>query len=167
MLAAAYLGTIVLANWLVLHVGLVPVGFGFVAPAGVYAAGLAFTLRDLLHERLGLRGVLLAIGAGTVLSAVISPRLAIASGTAFLVSELLDLAVYTPLRERRWLLAVALSNLVGLVADSALFLVLAFGSAGLAYLAGQIVGKCWVTALSVVVLWGARGWIRLDAKVAG
>ena len=157
LIAAAYLGTIVAANWLVVHVGLVPVGFNLVAPAGVYAAGLAFTLRDLLHERAGLRGVLLAIGGGTILSAVISPQLAIASGTAFLVSELLDLAVYTPLRQRGWVLAVVASNLVGLIADSALFLGLAFGS--LDYLVGQVVGKLWMTALAVGVLW-ISGWGR-------
>jgi uncharacterized PurR-regulated membrane protein YhhQ (DUF165 family) len=50
------------------------------------------------------------IGAG--LSALVSPQFAVASGIAFLVSELADLAVYTPLRQRNWLAAVALSNTV-------------------------------------------------------
>lgn len=48
-----YVSTIFLANWLITHLGLVPVGFGLVAPAGVYAAGLAFTARDLTQETLG------------------------------------------------------------------------------------------------------------------
>lgn len=82
---------------------------------------------------------------------------ALASGAAFLVSELADLAVYTPLRARSWAAAVALSNTVGAVVDSALFLWLAFGS--LDFLAGQVLGKLWMTALAValVAVWkGAR-----------
>ena len=151
---ALYLGTIVGANWAIQTWGIVPVGFGLMAPAGVYFAGLAFTLRDLTHDALGRRWVLAAIVAGAALSALVSPVFALASGVAFLLSELADLAVYSPLRERRWLLAVAASNTVGLVIDSALFLWLAFGS--LDYLPGQIVGKLWMTGLAVLVLWLVR-----------
>ena len=39
----------------------VVVGFGLMAPAGVYCAGLAFTLRDLIQERLGRRAVIIGI----------------------------------------------------------------------------------------------------------
>jgi queuosine precursor transporter len=146
----AYVLTIVAANWAIATFGLVPVGFGLVAPAGVYVAGLAFTLRDLCQESLGRWATVAAIVLGAGVSALASPQLALASGTAFLISELLDLAVYTPLRRRRWLLAVGLSNAVGLVADSILFLLLAFGS--LDFLAGQIVGKTWMTLLAVALL---------------
>jgi uncharacterized PurR-regulated membrane protein YhhQ (DUF165 family) len=82
------------------------------------------------------------------------PALAVASGAAFLLSELADFAVYTPLAKRRFALAVMLSCLVGAAVDSALFLWLAFGS--LDHLAGQIIGKAYaalaylgVRALSV------------------
>ena len=149
-----YILVIVLANWAIQQFGLVPVGFGLVAPAGVYFAGLAFTLRDLVQETLGRTWTVVAIVAGAALSAVLSPQLALASGIAFLVSELADFAVYTPLRRRNWLLAVGLSNTVGLVADSVLFLALAFGS--LEFLPGQIVGKGWVTLLAVALLWTFR-----------
>jgi len=151
---ACYIGTIFAANWAITTFGIVPVGFGLYAPAGVYFVGLAFTFRDLTHDALGTRAVFAAILIGAALSALISPALAVASGTAFLVSELADLAVYAPLRRRRWLLAVVASNAVGLVVDSALFLALAFGS--LDFLAGQVVGKAWMTALAVLLLWGAR-----------
>lgn len=40
----AYVGTILAANWLIATFGLVPVGFGLMAPAGVFAAGLALLL---------------------------------------------------------------------------------------------------------------------------
>lgn len=162
VLFASYTGTVLAANWAITRYGIVPVGFGLTAPAGVYVAGLAFTLRDLLHELAGRAWVLAAIATGAALSlAVSTPALAVASAAAFGLSELTDLAVYEPLRRRRWLTAVAASNVVGLVVDSVLFLALAFGS--LAFLAGQIVGKAWMTALAVGLL---AGWRRHREQVA-
>lgn len=145
----AYIGTIILANWLITRFGIIPVGFGLMAPAGVYVVGLAFTTRDLTQRFLGRSWAISAIGVGAILSALISPKIALASGVAFLVSEGLDFAVYTPLERRNWPAAVLASNGVGLVVDSVLFLWLAFGS--LQFLPGQIVGKAWVAI--VALLW--------------
>lgn len=151
IILGAYIATVPLANWTLATFGLIPVpGTDLLAPAGVYWAGLAFTLRDLTQEQLGRRATIVAIFVGAGLSAFVSPQLALASGAAFLLSELADLAVYTPLRQKRWLLAVFISNIVGLIIDSALFLWLAFGS--LEFLAGQIVAKTYVTILAVFVL---------------
>lgn len=152
--AFAYLATIVCANWALATFGLVPVAPGLLAPAGVYFAGLAFTFRDLCQESVGRGATVAAIVVGAILSAFVSPQFALASGSAFLLSELADFAVYTPLRRRNWLGAVALSNTIGLVIDSALFLWLAFGS--LAFLPGQVVGKLEMTVLAVFVLWAIR-----------
>jgi uncharacterized PurR-regulated membrane protein YhhQ (DUF165 family) len=165
-LGTAYAGTVLGANWAVSRYGAVPVGLGLVAPAGVYFAGLAFTLRDLLHDVAGRWVVLVAIAAGAGLSlAVTHPqRIAVASAAAFAASELADLAVYEPLRRRKWLLAVAASNVVGLVVDSALFLTLAFGS--LAFLPGQAVGKAWITVLAVALLAAGRRVHRVRRATA-
>jgi queuosine precursor transporter len=155
-----YVATIFAANWAIQAAGLVPVGFGLLAPAGVYFAGLAFTLRDLTQDRLGRTWTVMAILAGAALSAFVSPQFAAASGLAFLLSELADFAVYTPLRRRHRLGAIVASNTVGLVLDSALFLWLAFGS--LEFLAGQVVGKGWMTLLTVALMWAGRhrrGWL--------
>jgi uncharacterized PurR-regulated membrane protein YhhQ (DUF165 family) len=145
-----YIATIFLANLAIQTWGLVPVGFGLMAPAGVYAVGVAFTLRDLAQDALGKRWVIVGIFAGAALSALVSPQFALASGAAFLMSEALDMAVYTPLRERNWVGAVVASNVVGLVVDSIVFLWLAFGS--LDFLAGQVVGKAYMTVLAVMLL---------------
>lgn len=156
----AYIATIPAANLLVEHVGLVPVGFGLVAPAGVYAVGIALVLRDAVREWAGLSASLFAIVAGTVLSWFLAtPLLAMASAAAFLLSELLDAAVYEPLRKRGRLLAVAASNVVGLAADSVVFLWLAFGS--LAFLPGQLVGKAWMTLAAIALL---AAWQRRRAQ---
>ena len=146
-----YIATIFAANWAIATLGVVSVGFGLMAPAGVYFAGLAFTLRDLTQDRLGRTWAVVAILAGAALSALVSPQFALASGAAFLFSETADFLVYTPLREHRWLSAVVASNLVGLTIDSLLFLWLAFGT--LDFLLGQVIGKAWMTVLAVALLW--------------
>lgn len=159
-----YILTIFAANWAIHTFGFVPVGFGLMAPAGVYFAGLAFSLRDGVQETLGKRWVIGAVIVGASLSALVSPVFALASGVAFLVSELADFGVYTPLRRRSWLWAVLLSNTVGLVIDSALFLWLAFGS--LDFIAGQIVGKAWVTLATIAVIGIVRFARDLSIKPA-
>jgi uncharacterized PurR-regulated membrane protein YhhQ (DUF165 family) len=161
---AAYIACIPIANWLIQHVGticppdgpcLIPVAPGLMAPSGVLMAGLALVLRDLVQRRLGVAYGLVAIGAGTAISAALAPApLVVASAVAFLLSELADFAVYTPLQKRGLVLAVAASSFVGLVADSLLFLWLAFDS--LEFLAGQIVGK----AVMVVLTLPAIDWLR-------
>jgi uncharacterized PurR-regulated membrane protein YhhQ (DUF165 family) len=150
-----YVGIIVLANWLITRYGAVSVGFGLMAPAAVYAAGAAFTARDIVQDLLGKWWVCAAIVVGGLISAAYASttRIAVASASAFLVSEFLDFAVYTPLRDHNWPVAVVASNAVGLVCDSVLFLWIAFGNFD--FLAGQIVGKSWVTLafLPLLVIW--------------
>lgn len=153
----AYIATIPAANWAVTHYGAVPVWPGLLAPAGVYAVGLALVLRDFAREAAGRAAVVAAIGAGAVLSWwLAAPELAVASAAAFALAESLDYAVYEPLRQRGLPVAMAASNAVGMLADSLLFLWLAFGS--LAFLPGQLVGKAWMTVAAIMVLtaWRAR-----------
>lgn len=163
LLLAAFLGCIPLANWLIGNVGtacipngpcLVPVAPGLMAPSGVLVIGAALVLRDAVHDTFGVRWTIAAILGGALLSGFIAPpALAVASGAAFLASELADLAVYAPLRDRNKPAAVLLSGAVGAVVDSALFLYLAFGS--LAYLPGQVAGKMWAALFAAVWL---RRW---------
>ena len=152
-----FLGSIPLANWMIGHVGtvcslhgpcLVPVAPGLMAPSGVAIAGFALVLRDVVQRCLGARWSLLAVLGGTMLSALLAdPHVVVASALAFLLSELADFAVYTPLQRRGLVSAVVASASLGLVVDSLVFLTVAFGS--LAYLPGQIVGKAWAVAISV------------------
>ncbi len=156
---AAYAATIPAANWLIGNVGqcipdgpcLIPVGFGLMAPSGVLLIGAALVLRDAVHRLLGWQWAVAAIVIGAGLSFQFSPpALVIASVVAFALSELADLAVYAPLQRKRLALAVAASGVVGAAVDSAVFLWLAFGS--LEFIAGQIVGKLWATAIAAIAL---------------
>jgi uncharacterized PurR-regulated membrane protein YhhQ (DUF165 family) len=161
---AAFIATLPLANWMIGNVGtscvpngpcLIPVAPGLMAPSGVVMAGLALVLRDLVQRRLGFGWSVAAVLVGGAISALLAPpALVVASTAAFLLSELADLFVYTPLQRRRFVLAVVLSSAVGLVVDSAVFLQLAFGSLG--YLPGQVVGKLWMVGLALPFL----VWLR-------
>lgn len=144
-----YAAAIVAANWLIVLFGLIEVG-PLVVPAGTFAAGLTFGLRDLVHRDLGARWALVAIVIGAALSALLSPSLALASGVAFLVAELLDLLVYTRLLQRGWTTAVVGSNAVGSVVDTALFLALA-GFFAWPALLGTVLVK-WLATVPVLLL---------------
>lgn len=146
---AVYVGSVVAANYVTTRFGLVAVGFGLSATAGTYFAGAALGVRDAIQDFGGRLFVLGAILSAAVVSyAVASPKIATASAAAFLLSELADLAVYSPLRKRGWVRAVVASNAVGAVVDTLLFLSLAgFGITGGVF-AGQLVGKAlWATLL--------------------
>ena len=167
---ALFLASVPFANWLIQHVGtvcvpqgpcLIPVAPGWggagavMSPSGVLAVGAALVLRDVVQRCLGTVWGLAAVSFGTALSALIAPpALLVASSAAFLLSELADFAVYTPLQRRGLVLAVAASSLVGLAVDSVVFLALAFGS--LEFLAGQVIGKAWAVLFSLPLI----RWVR-------
>jgi queuosine precursor transporter len=160
----AFILCIPLANWMIGNVGtfcvpdgpcVIPVAPGLTAPSGVLMIGLALVLRDLVQRRLGKIWAVGAIIAGAGLSGFVAPpALVTASVVAFLFSELADFAVYTPLQQKRLVLAVLASGAVGLTIDSLLFLQLAFGN--LDFIWGQIVGKSWMILLALPAIW----WIR-------
>lgn len=158
-LIAVYIATVPLANWMIGHVGtvcipqgpcLIPVLPGILAPSGVLVVGAALLLRDLVQRHFGKLASLACILVGAALSFLIAPpALAVASAGAFLFSELIDFAVYTPLARKRFVLALLASCAAGALADSALFLWLAFGS--LAHVEGQFIGKLYAVILYIVV----------------
>jgi hypothetical protein len=156
----AFAATIPAANWLIGNVGhcipqgpcVIPVGFGLSAPSGVLMVGVAFILRDWLHEAAGWAWAFAAILLGGILSlAITDPHVALASAVAFTLSETADLAVYAPLRARGKHLAVLASGIVGAAVDSAVFLTIAFGS--LDFMGGQVLGKLYASAAVAAYLW--------------
>jgi uncharacterized PurR-regulated membrane protein YhhQ (DUF165 family) len=164
-----YLVCAPLANWMVFHIGMcaptgpcvVPVGFGLYAPSGVLLIGIALCLRDAVREVFGWRIATAGALVASVLSALTSSTtLAVASTSAFCLSELLDSLVYERFRSRDQVLAMLTSGAAGLVMDSYLFLYLAFGS--LQFLEGQILGKAWavVAASACAHLYRKRRAVR-------
>jgi len=163
-----YLLTIVGANWLTAHYGFVPVGLGLAATAGTYLAGLAFVARDAVQDAAGRVASLAVLVAGCGLSCFLpTPALALASAAAFGLSELVDMAVYTPLRKRGYVRAAVASNLIGSVVDTFVFLWLAgFGLTALV-VGGQLVGKAYATIAVVGAVVTARVLLRHRVNRAG
>jgi len=154
--ALGFIGTILAANYVTTEYGMIPVGFGLVATAGTYFAGLAFVLRDAVQDVAGRRAVVVLILAGAALSyAVSAPFIATASAVAFLLSEAADFAIYSPLRKRGYIRAAVASNIVGSIVDTIVFLTIAGFPLRQAF-AGQVVGKTLVTVVVVALVVAAR-----------
>ena len=101
---------------------------------GAFTYPLAFLVTDLSNRYLGAPAARRVVVAGFVLAVGLSillatPRIAIASGTAFLCAQLLDVTVFDRLRHGSWWRAPLVSSLFGSALDTALFFSLAFAPA--------------------------------------
>lgn len=169
------LGALIAANVVTTDFGFIPVGFGFEATAGTLFAGVMLASRDAVQDALGRWAVVVMIVIGTLVSFLISdPHIALAAALAFGFAELADFAVYTPIRSRsiigdkRWALAVVASNIVGALADSVIFLGVAFGLGAIApALPGQMVGKLWATLAYLLLGWIIAKTILNPLRKAG
>lgn len=149
ILVGLYLATVVLANLAIAHFGpaaTIPVAF--------IGISLDLTTRDKLHDlwqgqRLWPR-MLVLIGVGSIISALFSvsaAQIALGSFVAFLVSGLVDTAIYAKTEGRSKLLRMNLSNLGSSITDSILFPAIAlspflgFGPELLTIMVGQAVAK--------------------------
>jgi queuosine precursor transporter len=106
---------------------------------GAFTYPLAFLVTDLANRRLGpaaaRRVVYVGFALAVLCSAVLAtPRIALASGTAFLVAQLLDVVVFDRLRRGIWWRAPLVSSVLGSTIDTALFFTLAFAATGLPWI---------------------------------
>lgn len=112
-------------------------GLGELLTWGAFTYPLAFLVNDLANRRYGPAAARRVVAAGFVLAVILSvwlatPRIAIASGTAFLTAQLLDVAVFDRLRHQAWWRPPLVSGVIGSLADTLLFFSIAF-SAGFAF----------------------------------
>lgn len=134
---ASMAAVVVLSNVLVQHPFQATVGELNLADLltwGAFSYPLAFLVTDstnrLLGARIARRVVYLGFAVAVVLSVwFATPRIAIASGTAFLLGQLLDISIFNLLRERAWWKAPSFSSLAGSAADTLVFFALAFAPA--------------------------------------
>ena len=109
-------------------------GFGEVLTWGAFTYPVAFLVTDLTNRRFGPRAARLVVAAGFVIAVLLSfqlatPRIAIASGTAFLAAQLLDVRIFDKLRHRAWWMPPFISTLIGSCLDTVIFFGLAFSQA--------------------------------------
>ena len=101
---------------------------------GAFTYPAAFLVTDLTNRRFGPKAARKVVLVGFALALALSvwlatPRIAIASGSAFLMAHLLDIAVFDRLRRFAWWLAPAVSSVIASALDTALFFGLAFSAA--------------------------------------
>ena len=129
--------TVVLSNYLVQF----PVhymGFQDLLTYGAFSYPIAFLITDLSNRRYGtntaknivylgfILGVVLTFYFSTNYSDLISIRIAIGSGTAFLVAQLIDINIFDKLRKKIWFAAPLVSSLIGSSVDTFLFFSISF-----------------------------------------
>ncbi|MBB4103873.1 queuosine precursor transporter [Allorhizobium borbori] len=128
---------VVASNFLVqfpLNATVVGINLADLLTWGAFTYPVAFLVTDLTNRQFGPSAARRVVFAGFVVGVGISfftsvPRIAIASGTAYLVGQLLDIAVFNRLRRLAWWRAPLAGSLIGSVLDTAIFFSLAFAAA--------------------------------------
>lgn len=98
---------------------------------GALTYPVSYFVTDLTNRRFGSGSARRVVYIGFALAVLASiwlasPRIALASGAAFLVSQLMDVAIFDRLRERAWWQPPLFSSVIGSLVDTALFFALAF-----------------------------------------
>lgn len=106
---------------------------------GALTYPIAFLVTDLTNRCLGSAQARRVVIWGFALAVVLSlwlatPRIALASGVAFLSAQLLDIVVFNRLRQQRWWKAPLISSSAASTLDTALFFSLAFAGTGLPWM---------------------------------
>ena len=114
------------------------IGLQDVFTYGAFSYPVAFLITDLANRKYGkavakrivyigfVLGVALTLYFSTDFSNLISKRIAIGSGSAFLIAQLLDVQVFDSLRKKVWFVAPLISSLIGSSIDTFLFFSIAF-----------------------------------------
>ncbi|MFD2649937.1 VUT family protein [Devosia albogilva] len=130
---AAMVAVVAASNILVQYpfaVQLGPINLGDILTWGAWTYPVAFLVTDLTNRVFGPAKARLAVVAGFAVAVILSvwlstPRIAIASGTAFLVAQLLDVSIFHRLRNAAWWQAPMFSSLVSSALDTLIFFSLA------------------------------------------
>ena len=98
---------------------------------GALTYPVSYFVTDLTNRWYGPARARRVVYIGFVLAVILSawlasPRIALASGSAFLVSQLMDVAIFNRMRRRRWWQAPLISSVLGSLVDTVLFFFLAF-----------------------------------------
>ena len=100
---------------------------------GAFTYPIAFLITDLTNRQFGPSIARRVVMAGFVVGVTLSfwtsiPRIAVASGTAYLIGQLLDIAVFNRLRQQSWWRAPLAGSMFGSALDTALFFSIAFAT---------------------------------------
>ena len=132
---------------------------------GAFSYPVAFLITDLSNRRYGkntakkivylgfILGVFLTFYFSTNYSNLISIRIAVGSGTAFLVAQLIDVNIFDKLRNKIWFAAPLISSLVGSTIDTFLFFSISFYGTGINWITlsiGDLLVKILVALIMLI-----------------
>jgi uncharacterized PurR-regulated membrane protein YhhQ (DUF165 family) len=131
VIAITAMALVVLASNILVQYPVTFGGLGDYLTWGAFSYPAAFLVTDLSNRRFGASGARRIVYAGFVLAVLLSamfatPRIAIASGAAFLVAQLLDIAIFARLRDKAWWMPPFVSSVVSSGLDTAIFFSFAF-----------------------------------------
>ena len=127
---------VVASNFLVqfpLHAELAGINLADILTWGAFTYPVAFLITDLTSRQFGPRAARKVVFAGFVVGVTLSfytsvPRIAIASGSAYLAGQLLDISLFNRLRRQAWWRAPLVGSLIGSMLDTVIFFSFAFAA---------------------------------------
>ena len=133
-----FMGLVVLASNYLVQFPIKYYGLDQLLTYGAFSYPIAFLITDLANRSYGkiaarkivyfgfVIGICFTLFFSTNFDDLISVRIAIGSGSAFLVAQLLDVQVFDKLRKKKWFIAPLTSSLIGSTVDTFLFFSISF-----------------------------------------
>ena len=166
LLALSFLmGAVVLASNYLVQFPIKYYGLEEILTYGAFSYPIAFLITDLANRFYGKKiakkvvyvgfviGVIFTLFFSTNFQNLISVRIAIGSGTAFLVAQLLDVQIFDQLRKKKWFVAPLTSSLIGSTVDTFLFFFISFYATGIPWVTlslGDLVVKVLVALVMLI-----------------
>ncbi len=159
------MGLIVLASNFLVQFPINHYGLEEILTYGAFSYPIAFLITDLANRSYGkiaarkivylgfTIGVIFTLLFSTNFADLISVRIAIGSGTAFLVAQLLDVQIFDRLRKKQWFIAPLGSSLIGSTIDTFLFFSISFYSTGVPWVTlslGDLAVKIFVALVMLI-----------------
>ena len=143
LLLSFFMGLVVLSSNYLVQFPIKYYGLEEILTYGAFSYPIAFLITDLANRSYGKLvarkivyigfaiGISFTLIFSTNFADLISVRIAIGSGTAFLVAQLLDVQIFDQLRKRKWFIAPLTSSLIGSTIDTFLFFSISFYATGI------------------------------------
>ena len=159
------MGFIVLASNYLVQFPIKYYGLGEILTYGAFSYPIAFLITDLANRSYGKMvarkivyigfaiGISFTLLFSTNFADLISIRIAIGSGTAFLIAQLLDVQIFDRLRKKDWFIAPLTSSLIGSTVDTFLFFSISFYATGIPWVTlslGDLAVKIFVALVMLI-----------------
>jgi len=165
LLLPVLMGVVVLSSNYLVQFPIKYYGLEEILTYGAFTYPIAFLITDLANRSYGklaarkivyigfIIGISFTLFFSTNFSDLISVRIAIGSGTAFIVAQLLDVQIFDKLRKREWFVAPFVSSFIGSLVDTFLFFSISFYGTGIAWVTlsiGDLAVKIFVALLMLI-----------------